>query len=89
MIIEMANEEYTVEFLDDAKIITDILKKDNPAYITFDTETDGLHIKKARPFLAAVAWDGKVFVFEATRNNLYHLSNWSKSVRRVFAHNAN
>jgi len=66
MIIEMASEKYTVEFLDDTKIITDLLKKDNPAYITFDTETDGLHIKKSRPFLAAVAWGTKVFVFNAT-----------------------
>jgi len=88
MIIEMASEKYTVEFLDDTKIITDLLKKDNPAYITFDTETDGLHIKKSRPFLAAVAWGTKVFVFNATKDNLYQLSNWSKLVRRVFAHNA-
>ena len=88
MIIEMASEKYVVQFLEDARIITDLIKKENPAYITFDTETDGLHIKKARPFLAAVAWDGKVFVFEASRNNLAHLSNWSKLVRRIFAHNA-
>ena len=88
MKIEMAHEQYDVTFVKDAKVITDQLLKDKPKYITFDTETDGLHIKRSRPFLAAVAWDGKVFVFEANKDNLYQLSTWSKNTRRVFAHNA-
>lgn len=88
MIIEMAKENYIVTFINDSRIITEEIIKDKPKYITFDTETDGLHIKKSRPFLAAVAWDGKVFVFEPTRDNLYQLHYWSRSVRRIFAHNA-
>ena len=88
MNIEMANEQYLVRYVTDARIITEEIVKDKPKYITFDTETDGLHIKKARPFLAAIAWDGKVFVFTPTKDNLYQMSYWSKSVRRVFAHNA-
>lgn len=88
MIITMANEDYTVKFLDDARVITEEILKDKPKYITFDTETDGLHIKKSRPFLCAVAWDGKVFVFEPTFQNLYELKHWSVMVKRIFAHNA-
>jgi DNA polymerase-1 len=88
MNITIAHEKYTVEFVEDAKVITEQLQKDKPKFITFDTETDGLHIKKSKPFLAAVAWDGKVFVFEPTRDNLYQMSNWSKMVKRIFAHNA-
>lgn len=89
MIIEMAKERYTVEFIDDARDITKEITQDRPAFITFDTETDGLHIKKSRAFLAAVCWDQKVFVFEPNYGNLSELSKWSKLVRRIFAHNAN
>lgn len=88
MIIEMAKQKYTVEFVEDTRTVTEQLMKDRPNFITFDTETDGLHIKKSRPFLAAVSWGTKVFVFDATKDNLYQLSNWSKNTRRIFAHNA-
>lgn len=88
MIIEMANEKYTVTFISDSRIITEEIVKYKPKFITFDTETDGLHIKKARPFLCAVAWDGKVFVFEPTQQNLYELKHWSAMVKRIFAHNS-
>ncbi len=88
MIIEMAKQKYTVEFVDDTTDITDELLRDRPSYITFDTETDGLHIKKARPFLAAVCWNDKVRVFEPTHNNLYELKHWSGIVKRIIAHNA-
>jgi len=88
MIIEMAKQKYTVEFVDDTTDITDELLRDRPSYVTFDTETDGLHVKKARPFLAAVCWNDKVRVFEPTHNNLYELKHWSGIVKRIIAHNA-
>lgn len=89
MIIEIAREQFAVEFVEDTSDITQELLQDRPAYITFDTETDGLHLKKSRPFLAAVCWGCKVFVFEPTHKNLYELKNWSDNVKRIFAHNAN
>lgn len=88
MIIEIVKQQFTVEFVDDTTDITSQLLCDRPSFITFDTETDGLHIKKARPFLAAVCWDQKVFVFEPTHRNLYELKHWSGIVKRIFAHNA-
>jgi len=88
MNIYIAGRQYAVEFVDDTKDITDELLCDQPSYITFDTETDGLHIKKARPFLAAVCWNDKVRVFEPTHNNLYELKHWSGIVKRIIAHNA-
>lgn len=88
MIIEIAKQAYDVQFVDNTKVITEHLKKDKPAFITFDTETDGLHIKKAHPFLAAVCWGHKVFVFDATYQNLYELKHWSEMVKRIFMHNS-
>jgi DNA polymerase-1 len=85
MRLTIADEEYEVLYTPTPKVITEALEHDKPHYITFDTETDGLHIKKARPFLCAVAWDSKVFVFPP--NVLHSLVNWSKKVKRVYAHN--
>jgi DNA polymerase-1 len=87
MRLTIGNEDYEITYTPSRKPIDDALERDKPLYITFDTETDGLHIKKARPFLAAVAWDGKVFVFPAQKNMLAGLAEWSKKVGRVFAHN--
>ena len=89
MIIEIAKQQFDVEFVGDTTKITLEMHRDKPVFITFDTETDGLHIKKARPFLAAVCWNNKVRVFEATLMNLKALSSWSVMVKRIFAHNAN
>jgi DNA polymerase-1 len=83
--LTIANEDYEVLYTPTARIITETLWRDKPDYITFDTETDGLHIKKSKPFLCAVAWDGKVFVFPPTI--LSELVNWSKGVQFVYAHN--
>ena len=88
MKIEIAKQQFEVEFVDDTTKVTLEIHNDKPAFITFDTETDGLHIKKARPFLAAVCWNNKVRVFEATLMNLKALSSWSVMVKRIFAHNA-
>ena len=85
MQITIANETYEVMYTMSRKPIEEALERDKPQYITFDTETDGLHIKKSRPFLCAVAWDGKVFVFPPTI--LSALVDWSKKVSRVYAHN--
>ncbi|CAB4143922.1 PolA DNA polymerase I - 3'-5' exonuclease and polymerase domains [uncultured Caudovirales phage] len=87
MKLTIANEEYNVLYTPSPKPITDALERDKPNYITFDTETDGLHIKKARPFLCAVAWDNQVFVFPANKTILSELVNWSQQVKRVYAHN--
>jgi DNA polymerase-1 len=83
--ITIANETYEVIYTEDFNYIKTGIEWDKPKYITFDTETDGLHIKKCRPFLCAVAWDSKVFVFPPTM--LSELVNWSKKVSRVYAHN--
>lgn len=85
MKLTIADEVYDVVYTLTGKLITMELEKDRPQYITFDTETDGLHIKKSRPFLCAVAWDRKVFIFPP--NVLSDLVEWSKLVGRVYAHN--
>jgi len=83
--ITIANETHWIEYTENAEVITNKLFLHKPDYITFDTETDGLHIKKARPFLCAIAWECQVFVFPPTI--LSELVNWSQMVNRVYAHN--
>ena len=85
MNITIAGESYDVVYTPTDKLVIEALERDKPDYITFDTETDGLHIKKSKPFLCAVAWDSKVFVFPPTM--LSELVKWSKKVGRVYAHN--
>lgn len=79
MIIQIADKKYHVEYVEDAKRIAKMIRIDEPKWITFDTETTGLHLKKDVPFLGAVCWtvpfneqllDGVVYVFPTTPQNL-------------------
>lgn len=87
MILTVAGEDYEVIYTEDPIQIGMALTTDAPKWITFDTETTGLHIKKDRPFLAAIAWNGKVFVFPINTGILYFLPRWSSVVERIYAHN--
>lgn len=87
MQITMAGEKYEVKYTEDPNEISSAISVDMPKYTTYDTETTGLHIKKDHPFLAAVAWDGKVYVFPPTKEMFRGLYQWSKMVKRVYAHN--
>lgn len=87
MIIEMAKQEFTVEYVEDLRGVIPTLTEDAPRFFTYDTETTGLHIIKDRPFLGAVCWDNKVFVFETNKRNLLFLKPMSEKVKRVYGHN--
>lgn len=95
MIITIADKKYQVEYVEDATKIANRLNYDAPKWITFDTETTGLHLKKDRPFLGAVCWsvtfsevDGIVYVFPTTEKNLsYNFSYWASLTDTVYAHN--
>ena len=53
-----------------------LFEMDNPVVGGGDTETNGLHIKKAKPFLIIFGWlipgeeDGRVFTFNPTPFNM-------------------
>lgn len=85
MIID--GKKYNVKYVDSPSIITNFLMMNMVDFITYDTETTGLHIKKDRPFLAAICASNYVFVFDATKEMLSNLPKWSKMVGRVYAHN--
>lgn len=86
MKLTVAGEEYDVQYVERLEIgympTTPL-----PRYITFDTETDGLHLKKARPFLGAIAWDGQVYVFPATTANFATVGAWAGRVSGIYCHN--
>lgn len=65
------------------------LEKEKPNYAGFDTETDGLHIITAKPFLVSFGFNDKVYVLE-------YNPEWFKNIINIiiqlniplFAHNA-
>jgi DNA polymerase-1 len=87
MLIEIAKEFYNVKYVEDASVITNEMDYDRPSYITFDSETTGLHLKKDRPFLWAVSWNNKVFVFPSSKRNLLCFKDWKPLTNRMYAHN--
>jgi DNA polymerase-1 len=85
--MKIADKEYIVEYTDNPSVITSALLRDKPEFITYDTETTGIHLKKDRPFLAAICFRNRVFVFPAEKEILKYLVHWSSVVKRVYAHN--
>lgn len=64
------------------------LDADHPDVVVFDTETTGLDITSAKPFLIGVGWNKKVFVFETKKKWLEGFIDGTKKIGFVFAHNA-
>jgi DNA polymerase-1 len=87
MQITIGDEQFEVVYTEDAYVITDHLRQERPDFITYDTETTGLHIKKDRPFLGAVCYDNVVFVFPTDPEMLQSLPTWATKTKRVYAHN--
>lgn len=83
----VAGESYEVIWTEDGQEISDQIGRSAPKWITYDTETSGLHIKKDKPFWGAVAWDGMVYVFPTTPDVLQHMKRWAQLTERVYAHN--
>ena len=66
-----------LETADDFARMVRLYKEDRPAIGGGDTETNGLHIKKATPFLIIFGWllptreeGGRVFTFKPTQRNM-------------------
>lgn len=85
--LEFGGQKFQVKYTNNPHEITNEIKLQKPKFITYDTETTGLHIKKDRPFLAAVCFNNVVFVFPATKEFISHLWDWSRLTRRIFGHN--
>lgn len=86
--LEFDGQKYEVHYVPTMDGVIQRLINDKPPYITFDTETDGLHAYRARPFLGILCWQGVVYVFPANVRNLNKVWEASKYTRKMFAHNA-
>jgi len=87
-IIVVADIEYKVIYVDDLWDIVDVAKSKTLRWITYDTETTGLHLKKDKPFYAAVCFDRTAYVFKPTKTNLLAIVELSKYAKKFYAHNA-
>lgn len=97
--ITLGGKTYRVEWVDDLVQVSHLLQSlpVKPKWFTFDTETSGLHIKKDRAFLGAVAWhtdtERVAYVFPTKKNPKAPKSHWnnlvnmSEQVTWIVAHN--
>ncbi|MMZ47342.1 DNA polymerase I, thermostable [compost metagenome] len=92
--ITMGETPYQVYWVDDMLEVWERLKnmapEERPKWAAFDTESTGLHIKKDRAFLGAIAWTAKhareVFVFESGKN-WQALVEIARLVKWLYGHN--
>jgi DNA polymerase-1 len=62
--------------------------QDNPELVTLDTETTGLNFMRDVPFLLALTWNKKVFIFELNKDNLTRLDKIYELIKVTSIHNA-
>lgn len=89
----MGEHTYQVHYCDDLEELKgrwSILSQ-LPKSIKYDTETDSLHLRKATPFLGAIAFRTdnvrEAWVFPTTKENLLLLPGFSKQVDWTYCHN--
>lgn len=94
MEITMGEHTYKVYYVDDLDTLRTRWGRLSqlPTSIKYDTETDGLHLKKSMPFMGAIAFrtpDGfrESWVFPTTKNNLALLPWFSRQVDWTYCHN--
>ena len=91
MNITLGGSTYEVSYAADLVSVWNELKAlpKIPDWCMCDVETDGLHIKKARPFLGAFGWPGRVFVFPTTKENVTKIPFISNYIGILYNHNIN
>jgi DNA polymerase-1 len=87
MNIQIGGKEYEIIYCDNGHRLASSFKSVSSNFVTFDTETTGLHIRKDRPFLGALCAENRVFVFETTVDVFSVFPQILKD-KRVYAHNA-
>lgn len=58
-----------------------------PPWCMCDVETNGLHIIKARPFIGAFGWSGRIFVFPTTFENVSKIHHIANRIGILYNHN--
>lgn len=93
MDIKMGEYTYQVHYCDNLEVLKkrwDRLPQ-YPKSLKYDTETTGLHLKKDRPFLGALAFRiesiREAWVFPTTLDNLSQLPWFARRVDNFMAHN--
>lgn len=94
MHIKMGEHTYLVHYVDDLEVLKKRWERlsQPPKSLKYDTETTGLHLKKDKPFLGALAFrtaDGfrEAWVFPTTLDNLSQLPWFARRVETFMAHN--
>src|SRR5690349_2241496 len=60
-----------------------------PPWCMTDVETDGFHIKKARPFIGAFGWTGRVFIYPTSALNADAVHMLANRIGMLYNHNVN
>lgn len=87
MIITIRDENFVVEYVEDLTPFTEQIKTTRFDFVTFDTETTGLHIREDRPFLAGICADHIVYIFPATKENMRQVAWWAFRSKTIYGHN--
>lgn len=87
MQLHVGGKVYDVVYTENPWDIQKHIISEPAKFITYDTETTGLHLRKDKPFLAAVCFNNVVYVLPATYQFFAMLVILSKKVNRVYAHN--
>lgn len=90
-VITIAEQDYDVYYVEDLHEAIPLFNRFRPHWISYDTETTGIHLKKDRPFVGAICWSTSeikvVYVFPTDKDNLMLLKIFADGVRRIFCHN--
>lgn len=60
-----------------------------PRWGLCDAETTGLHLKKDKPFMAAIGWTGRLFSFPTTKENCRAIPHIMNHIGMWYNHNIN
>jgi DNA polymerase-1 len=87
MIISVANKDYSIEHIHSGEELFQILAHNKPKFITYDTETTGLHVKADKPFKGAICFKNKVYLFDTTYDILKWMPKWFEQTQYAIGHN--
>jgi len=77
-----------LETQEDFNSFLELLDKEKPNVVVYDTETTGLNIMLDKPFLVSIGFNKHVFTFDANAPFLNQLWGHLKDVQYLIAHNA-
>ena len=87
MIITVAGQDFTIKHIQSGEELFQILCQKRPKFVTYDTETTGLHVKADKPFKGAICFKNEVYLFDTTYDILQWLPRWFEIPKYAIGHN--